>query len=196
MYPSITACPKRFPGNVFNGTNFSIFQRSLNMSEVMHNLRFYQRNKTGHWYNELYRHWERKDDFRDINQSSACCCNIFIIIFQKKNHFRDHSHMISVTFPCFWIPFPLSLSLSHSPKLAALSSTFGVPPPPPTEDIKKNGSLQYLELILLTDNKDGRFLLQFVGKNTLSFHSLMQTNTSWSFYAVVRFHNFNSQTGR
>ena len=67
LYPSFTVCPKRASGNVFNGQDLSIFHRSLNMSEVIHTLRFYQRNRTGHWYMETYRPHESKEDIRDIS---------------------------------------------------------------------------------------------------------------------------------
>ena len=65
MYPSFTVCPNRFLK--FDGQNISIFQRSLNMSELLQTLRFYQRNRTGHWYQETYRPLESKEDFRDKN---------------------------------------------------------------------------------------------------------------------------------
>ena len=85
LYPSITVCPKKVPQTAFNGTNFSIFQRSLNMSEVMHNLRFYQRNKTGHWNKETYRETESKDDLRDMT------CHLRVVatavfFFRKVSH--------------------------------------------------------------------------------------------------------------
>ena len=71
LYPSITICPKRYSGprimNVFNGTNFSIFHRTVNMSEVMHRLRYYKRNLTGHWYKEVYEPWSSQEDIREIS---------------------------------------------------------------------------------------------------------------------------------
>ena len=69
LYPSITVCPKRARVNNFNGQNLSIFHRSLNLSEVIHTLRFHQRNRTGHWYKEVYRPMEsiEKEDIRDIS---------------------------------------------------------------------------------------------------------------------------------
>ena len=67
MYPSFTVCPHHGPEDVINGQNLSIFHRSLNMSEVIHTLRFYRRNRTGHWYKETYRPHESKEDIRDIS---------------------------------------------------------------------------------------------------------------------------------
>ena len=73
LYPSITVCSK-ISRNEFNGQNLSIFQRSFNMSEVIHTLRFYQKNITGHWNKQVYRpmegsfcSMERDTDIRDRN---------------------------------------------------------------------------------------------------------------------------------
>lgn len=78
LYPSFTVCSRR-DGDAFNG-NLSMFQRSINMSEVILTLRYYQRNKTGHWYKETYRPHESKEDIRDKN------CHLQTNLF-KKNAF-------------------------------------------------------------------------------------------------------------
>ena len=66
LFPSITVCPKIKHGYDFNRQNLEIFHRSFNMSEVILNLKFYQRNTTGHWNKEVIRPMESGKDNRDI----------------------------------------------------------------------------------------------------------------------------------
>ena len=67
-YPSITACSHRQSDNIkkeINEDNIDIFQRSFNMSEVILDLKFYQKNSTGHWNKKVIRPTESSKENRD-----------------------------------------------------------------------------------------------------------------------------------
>ena len=65
LFPSITVCPKIKHGYDFNRQNLEIFQRSFNMSEVILNLKFHQKNTTDHWIKEVIKPMESGNNNRD-----------------------------------------------------------------------------------------------------------------------------------
>ena len=67
LYPSITVCPKnrQRARDDFNEQNLEIFQRSFNMSEVILNIKFYQKNTTDHWNKEVIKPMESGNNNRD-----------------------------------------------------------------------------------------------------------------------------------
>ena len=67
LYPSITVCLKRHRRYDFNGQNLEMFQSSFNMSKVILNFKFYERNMTGHWNKKVIEPMESGKDNRDIN---------------------------------------------------------------------------------------------------------------------------------
>ena len=68
LYPSITACSRR-RSDIIRGDisvdNMDLFQRSFNMSEVILDVRFYQRNSTGHSNKNVIRPMESNQENRD-----------------------------------------------------------------------------------------------------------------------------------